>query len=257
MLNKKNFRINPLISVFEDTIFRCKKARFRLQPSVKYSFLSEDFSDQKLLAAKMTVVQSPVVIIENIDSFDMARKMDSKVMVLNLASHIKPGGGVINGAKAQEECLFRESNYHEVVDERMYPLKMEEVVYSPLVHIIKDSSYNLLQYPIPVACLAVAAIRNPKLVLGTDGTKIYANKYDEEVMQEKINTVFKIAIKHGHDELVLGALGCGVFGNPPKQVAIMFKNAIQKYGCYFKRIGFAIFSKNDDENFKVFTSVLT
>ena len=59
---------------------------------------------------------------ENIDSFSLARKRmknhfhelreeESKpILVLNLANPFHPGGGVKNGAKAQEEVLCRKSS---------------------------------------------------------------------------------------------------------------------------------------------------
>ena len=55
----------------------------------------------------------------------------------------------------------------------------------------------------------------------------------------KIEFIFKMAIQHGHQYLILGALGCGAFNNPPYAVAKLFKQAILKFGRYFKKIGFA------------------
>mgnify|MGYP004504006687 FL=1 len=57
---------------------------------------------------------------ENTDSFALARKRlgdtylftrdDHGILVLNLANPVHPGGGVRNGARAQEEDLCRESS---------------------------------------------------------------------------------------------------------------------------------------------------
>ena len=56
---------------------------------------------------------------ENMDSFSLARKrfgmlpeLDRKerILVLNLANPVNPGGGVRRGAKAQEEDLCRKSS---------------------------------------------------------------------------------------------------------------------------------------------------
>ena len=51
---------------------------------------------------------------ENIDSYALARKRvaegAAKVLVLNLASPVHPGGGVRRGARAQEEDLCRKSS---------------------------------------------------------------------------------------------------------------------------------------------------
>ncbi|CAF5223448.1 unnamed protein product, partial [Rotaria magnacalcarata] len=54
-----------------------------------------------------------------------------------------------------------------------------------------------------------------------------------------------MAYHHQHDCLILSALGCGAFKNPPTHVASIFKSVIQQYAGYFKTIHFAIV---DDHN---------
>ena len=97
--------------------------------------------------------------------------------------------------------------------------------------------------------IAVAALRNPKLK--ADYT--YKN-FHYNLMLNKIESIFKIGIKHNHDSLVLGALGCGAFNNPPEEVAKIFKIMIDKYGKFYKKIGFAILivKGNDSNNIKAF-----
>ena len=52
---------------------------------------------------------------------------------------------------------------------------------------------------------------------------------------------------HGHDSLVLGALGCGAFRNPPHHIAKLFHEVIQEveFANKYKRLVFAIL---DDHN---------
>lgn len=47
------------------------------------------------------------------------------------------------------------TNYFQADDPSFYPLGNLEIVYSPLVHIIKDAKYQLIE-PVPVSCLAVS-----------------------------------------------------------------------------------------------------
>ena len=75
-------------------------------------------------------------------------------------------------------------------------------------------------------------------------------------MQDKIDMIFKVAIKHGHLILVLGALRCGVYKNPNREVAVMFKNSIDKYGHYFKKIGFAVLSGANNDNYEIFRDII-
>jgi len=249
------------ILIYQHTLNHCMKKKFPVEFPIKYLFTNPEFNDNIFLINKPMFDTHTSIFVDNIDSFEMAIKMhtsDNIPLVLNLASDVTPGGGVLHGAHAQEEELFRKSNYHQATDAKLYrgKLGLDEVVYSPLVHIIKDNEYKLLPQPVQVACLAVAGLKNPSLIPGPNNILIYKNLSDANAMMEKIKMIFKVAIKHGHCDLILGALGCGVFHNPPQQVALMFEKAITMYGHYFRRIGFAILSKNpSDINYQVFASL--
>lgn len=189
-----------------------------------------------------------LIEVKNIDTFDMAleyKKEGLNPLVLNMASDFKPGGGVGSGSSAQEECLFRRSNAHLTHPEEWYPLETDEVIYSPEVYIVKKSDYELLNRSeqSSVGMVAVPALRKPKLIKGT------YRESDIDIMTNKIESIFKIGILKNHDSLVLGALGCGAFKNPPGEVASIFQNMINKYKGYYKKIGFAILVvKDTDKN---------
>lgn len=195
--------------------------------------------------------------VKNEDTFDLALEYCSEglnPMVLNMASEYKAGGGVQSGSRAQEECLFRRSNAHLTHPKKWYPLKENQVIYSPEVYIVKDSEYNLLkkkdQYS--VGMISVPAVRRPNLIKGE-----YKEK-DLKEMTNKIESIFHIGIMEEHDSLVLGALGCGAFRNPPEEVASIFRDMIDEYGKYFKKIGFAVLvAKNSDtENLDTFENII-
>ena len=142
--NQIDERRRSNVSIFQHTIEHCKRICLPVFVPLKHRYDDPEFLDERILSLVVPNIQPATVYVENMDSFDMARKMSSlypyqagKILVLNLASHAKSGGGVENGAQAQEEDLYRKSNYHEANDQSLYPLKMSEVVYSPLVHIIK------------------------------------------------------------------------------------------------------------------------
>jgi uncharacterized protein (TIGR02452 family) len=159
--------------------------------------------------------------------------------VLNLASRQNPGGGVINGAGAQEENLFRRTNlfmslyqFASYADqcglkkhEKSYPLnKNTGGVYSGNITVFRGSEKNgycLLQQPFKVAFVTVPAINHPDLVKKDDGYLLAAHLV--EPTKEKIRTILRIAGKYHHDTLVLGAFGCGAFANPPNHMAELFK----------------------------------
>ena len=65
-------------------------------------------------------------------------------------------------------------------------------------------------------------------------------------MKRRIEKVLAIALKHGHQSIVLGAWGCGVFQNDPNDMARYFKEVIEeKFNNQFQKITFAIYARNE------------
>lgn len=81
-------------------------------------------------------------------------------------------------------------------------------------------------------------------------------------METKIRQILRVAGLNGHRRLVLGALGCGVFGNPNREVAEMFLRILKEpefSGGWWKEITFATYDAIPDpktSNIVVFTDVL-
>lgn len=257
--NKYDEERTRLINIFKQNLKFCEDMKFKVFTPIKYNF-TDIRSD--LINSCVPFDQPAEVVIENIDSLEMARTMystinnQSQVLVLNLASDRKHGGGVWSGSKAQEEDLYRKTNYNEANDTKLYPLKLYDAVYSPLVHIVRDNDFNVIQPCIPISCLAIAAIRNPRTIYRNNEID-YKYQDDYDIMQIKIEMIFQIALKNNHTHLVLGALGCGAFHNPPLEVAHIFKKMIEKYQYHFTKIGFAILCGPNNKNFEIFKNVLS
>lgn len=199
-----------------------------------------------------TNISSPCVIdVVNEDTLTLTHnliKQGYNPLVLNMASWANPGGGVIGGARAQEEELFRRSNYHTTLVKNYYPLNQTTIVLSPQVAIFKDEEYKLLKHPFYVDMLAVAAIEKP--TTDSDGR---FKKHEYNLMYDKIKSIFKIAIINGNDSLVLSALGCGAYENPPLDVAEIFKKCIDRYKHNFRGIFFGILG---EPNYSVFNKII-
>jgi uncharacterized protein (TIGR02452 family) len=79
-------------------------------------------------------------------------------------------------------------------------------------------------------------------------------------MREKIELIFQAAKGAGHESLVLGPLGCGVWRAPPKQMAEIFRSLCSQYTGVFKHIVFACLAKGaaaSESNYAIFKSVFT
>lgn len=191
------------------------------------------------------------VIVSELDTLVMTENLVSegfKPLVLNMASDYHPGGGVSKGASAQEEELFRRTNYGVSISKSGYPL-VNKAILTRNILVIKDTNYKLLPTPFQADFLACAALRRPLLVDDE------YNKWDYAEMYKRIFNIFDIAVENGNDSLVLGAFGCGAFQNPPYEVAKIFKRAIDFYQGAFKKIGFAVLKLNTN-NYEIFKEQL-
>ncbi len=156
-------------------------------------------------------------------------------MILNMANAKTPGGGWRNGAGAQEESLFRRTDYlHSLIDPqrlgsgKRYPIAEFGGIYSPGVLAFRsneNTGYGFLPAPEPYSFVASAAINRPRLVHAGHGKKRLEPR-DASKTKRKIAAVLSIGLDHGHDSIVLSAFGCGAFQNPPEHIAEIFKELL-------------------------------
>jgi uncharacterized protein (TIGR02452 family) len=166
-----------------------------------------------------------------------------RVVALNFASARHPGGGFLNGARAQEESLCRASALYECINGNpMYayhaPLRggmyTNYAIYSPDVPVFKDDDGNLLDEPYLCGFITAPAVNAG--VLGDDER----NRVRGE-MEARVRKVLAIAAGHGHDAAVLGAWGCGVFKNDPVMIAGLFRESLSTgFAGAFDRVIFAV-----------------
>lgn len=106
--------------------------------------------------------------------------------------------------------------------------------------------------------IAVPGINNPELI--TVNTELRIAHHLVERVKNKIRTIFRIAIDNGQRTLILGALGCGAFRNPPKHIAELFKEVLgeAEFMHVFRRVFFVIKEDHNSKgkgNFKPFKEV--
>ena len=185
-----------------------------------------------------------IINVDEIDSVGAIFKYDNIneiTAVLNFASYNNPGGKFIDGSKAQEECLCHESYLYNVLKGRIGYYKINHknknkclytnrALYSPNVRFTKECK--------DVFCDVITCAAPNK----TAAQKYYnvSDEENSEVLKERIEFVLKMAQDNMVDNLILGAYGCGVFGQDPLEVAKIFKEFLSgKYKC-FNKVIFAI-----------------
>ncbi|CAF0918144.1 unnamed protein product [Adineta ricciae] len=225
---------------------------------------------------------SSTIFVVNGDCLDVAlcfktRFPHSNPVVLNMASKNKPGGGWKNGAGAQEENLHRRTNlcqcledpYHEFDSVRSENYYVPEFggMYSPGVSVFRGSETNGYPFfpdgPKYLSFISCAAYSDPPTETDSDGKLKLCGKNIIENTKKKMSAICSMALENRHDILVLSAMGCGVFKNPPNHMAQLFQEVISRdYHTSFKYIVFAIIddhnshkSHNADGNVQPFADV--
>lgn len=231
----------PKIQVFRDTLYKCRSLRDPNYTEAKYYDMD---TVNQLAEAHVDQESHATIWVSPDDSLSAALKMKqeqgtSEVLVLNFANAVSAGGGVEFGANAQEEDLCRTSSlYPSLISQegkqyyaynkshQLDKKGSDTAIYSPHVYIMKDRDYQDID-PVEVSVVTMAApVRRRK-----------DTSYD--VMDQRIFKLLCIAEDAGHKNLVLGAWGCGVFGNDPAAVAGLFRQNLEKFGS-FERVVFAI-----------------
>lgn len=194
------------------------------------------------------------IVVRNETTLAAARRLvaDHRTVALNFASAKNPGGGFLSGSEAQEESLARSSSLYACLDGRsMYQfhrrhgdtLYTDYVIYSPSVVVFRDNDGRLLETPFTCSFLTAPA-PNAGAVLQQDPTRRNELRH---ALRGRINKVLSIAATQGYDTIILGAWGCGVFKNDPRDVAAEFQAALSgDFAGVFRLIHFAISDRSSD-----------
>lgn len=273
---------------FRNTVDIVNQGGYVTENGTCYSFPDDSdmmsktvFYEREISLAVQSSYQT-VVEVQNIDCLYAGVQLKEQgynPAVLNMASRRNPGGGVATGAGAQEETLFRRTNlfrslYQFAPFAGMYRIKRSHYqypldwnfggVYTPDAIYFRESEqkgYALLDNPVSLSFITVAGMNRPDLT--TSG--MIANHHVEPI-KNKIRTIFRIGLIHRHDSLVLGALGCGAFRNPPRHVAQLFHEVMEEleFKNKYRKIVFAILddhnahqSHNPEGNLKPFADEFT
>ena len=172
---------------------------------------------------------------------------NKRVAILNFANAFTPGGMVLKGSSAQEENICRCTNlYESLVSKNGKPyytinsgmvdigvngeIYTDTLIYTPNVTVFRnDVNYSLItpSYVDVITCPAPCAANMDY----TTAITIY---------EKRIQKIVLAAIANNVDTLVLGAWGCGAFGQNPRLIAQAFATVLNTYHGCFKEIIFAI-----------------
>ena len=175
-----------------------------------------------------------------------------RMAVLNFASFKNPGGGFLNGSVAQEECLCHESMLYNVLATKTdyYKRNLEDLagslyrnraLFTPDV-VFKRGNDEVL-------CGVITCAAPNKRAANHKGS---TNTQNSLALESRMRFIFDIAKDNNVSTLILGAYGCGVFGQNGDEVAHLFHSILMEplYTC-FDKIVFAVPDERSS-NYKAF-----
>jgi uncharacterized protein (TIGR02452 family) len=170
-------------------------------------------------------------------------------LALNFANGVHPGGGFLNGARAQEEVLCRSSALHATLeDDEMYGVHQSRedeessdwAILSPDVPVFRKDDGTTLDTPWRLSIVTCAAPYAPSVGQPRSG----------DLLRLRITRVLDIARAYACDTLVLGAWGCGAFENDPIRTTHDFRAALEgEFRGSFREVVFAITDWSPERRF--------
>lgn len=249
------------VSIAKETIEICKNGSYTSLSGNKVD-ISVDLDMAKQFSvyytegvpANVTEVDepiTPVIEVTNETTTQAAQRLaglgKQKIVALNFASARNQGGGFLSGALAQEEDLCRKSglytclkgkplfyNANILCDNCYYT---DGVIYSPKVPFFRDEYDLVLENPYTLSIISAPA---PNL----NGVEKVDGKILTTTLAKRINKILEIAYINGHKNLVLGAWGCGAFGNDANMIATMFQAGLMLTPA-FEHVCFAVYDRRD------------
>jgi len=185
---------------------------------------------------------------------------NTKVCALNFASFTSPGGGFLSGCNAQEEGLCHYSNLYETLslEKEFYSYNKQHTnsgayenraIYSPKVYFSKDEKETYCDI---ITCAApnLNYYNNLESKWAGDDKSTQKPFDNSKLLKSRIEFVLDIAEDNEVDVLILGAWGCGVFRQDPKEVARYFKELLNNSKYNFRTVIFAIPPGKNHDVFK-------
>ena len=174
--------------------------------------------------------EQSVILSDSVSALFMPELAGKKVCILNFASYKNPGGMFINGSSAQEESLCHESFLYNVLKEydtarRPYydenrshlnkGMYQDRALYTPNVRFFHEGLNNDERLADVLTCAAP----NYSVALRYGN---FSEEENYEALSRRIGFVKTILAIQKPDVAILGAWGCGVFRQNPKEVASLW-----------------------------------
>ena len=268
------------IEIFEGTKNLCESNEL-LKNSIAFSIRNQKiYWEEDEFYCPLPIYNKPFeIVISPHKTLEASKKhieSGQRVCVLNFASSVSPGGGVVKGSQAQEECIcrlstlwfalsdketagrFYDRHWELIKNGEMNRCNRDDIIFTPDIFVVRDEADNEKimtkdkWYKVDVITCAAPDIRE----IGDSSE--YRPDADElqRVFEIRWKKILTVAAIHKAEVLILGAFGCGVFANPPEIVVSAFNNIVGEFKYHFKTIEFAVYTTDkESRNYKAFSNI--
>jgi uncharacterized protein (TIGR02452 family) len=136
-------------------------------------------------------------------------------------------------------ATLREDPMYEAHRRRPLPDSTDWAILSPDLPVFRTDESTPLDTPWSLSVITCAAPYAPTVGQPRAG----------DLLQQRIARVLAIARAHGYSALVLGAWGCGAFGNDPQRTARDFHDALMLHAGAFAQVVFAVADWSPERRF--------
>ncbi len=170
--------------------------------------------------------------------WEIDEKVCKKWCILNYMNPLIPGGGFEKDASAYEESLILSSGLYcslttdeskqvykknkDYDDKHEDGIYRSDLIYAPKVPFFRDEELNLIEdmknNNRAISIISIPAVNYIKY----SSTEGFSKDKYEEIMRNRINRIFRVALKFGHTKLILGPWGAGLEGGPLKDIITWF-----------------------------------
>lgn len=194
---------------------------------------------------------STSVLFDATDSVSAVLKYydaSKKEAVLNFASYKEPGGLFLKGSMAQEEALCHESTLYNVLntfrdtyykwnnERKNGALYLNRALYTPEIAFMRDDTKTGQSFEVTCDVITCAA---PNFLTAQKYCNVEAEENDK-VLYDRCRFVLSVANDNAVNTLILGAYGCGVFGQDAYRVGQIFGTLLSTEFCdCFETVVFA------------------
>ena len=249
------------LQVLEQKFYKTQNEKRELSDDIDFTLQGTQLYESETLEELYKVAHHPQfdtkVVFTNESTLNAAKRIlaeEDEVLCLNFASAKNPGGGFLWGCTDQEESIAIASTlYSSLTSKKEYYAINKKaktycytdcMIYSPAVTVFRDEDSRFLNETFKINILTSPAPKKSRV----EKYEAENLKKIPEITQTRINKILSLCREQKQENLVLGAWGCGVFKNDPREIAKQFRFALEgKFKGAFKQVCFAILDRSPEQ----------